>query len=235
MDGTPSTTGQLTYTDVDNNSSATWSGDANGTYGTFSITGSGAWTYTINQEAADEIDEGDTLTETFTATVTDDKGSTAQQLITVTITGTNDSPIIQSGGDIAGSITEASGLLKETGSITFSDVDLGDNEGNTAITSETLLSIESAVNLTAEQEAAIENAFTIAENNFTNSGGTINWTYEINGSEISYLGLNETVKAIFTVVVTDQKGAAASENVTITLTELQIMLLQSLGGPHPYR
>ena len=77
--------------------------------------------------------------------------------------------------------------------------------------------IESTVNLTAEQEAAIENAFTIAENNFTNSGGTINWTYEINGSEISYLELNETVKAIFTVV-TDQKGAAATENVTITLT-----------------
>ena len=139
MDGTPSTTGQLTYTDVDNNSSATWSGDANGTYGTFSITGSGAWTYTINQEAADELDEGDTFTETFTATVTDDKGSTAQQLITVTITGTNDSPI-QSGGyhwKHYGSEWFTKGNRVHN---IFSDVDLGDNEGNTAITSETLLS-----------------------------------------------------------------------------------------------
>ena len=90
-------------------------GDANGTYGTFSITGSGAWTYTINQEAADELDEGDTLSETFTATVTDDKGSTAQQLITVTPSQEPTTARSSRVGDIAGSITEASGSLKEMG------------------------------------------------------------------------------------------------------------------------
>ena len=38
------------------------------------------------------LKEGQTVTESFTATVTDDFGATATQVVTITITGTNDTP-----------------------------------------------------------------------------------------------------------------------------------------------
>ena len=41
----------------------------------------------------DALTEGDTVTETFTATVTDDKGATDTQVVTITVEGTNDAPV----------------------------------------------------------------------------------------------------------------------------------------------
>src|SRR5437870_1785396 len=39
------------------------------------MTTAGAWTFTLNQAAADHLAEGASDTQTFTATVTDDKGA----------------------------------------------------------------------------------------------------------------------------------------------------------------
>jgi VCBS repeat-containing protein len=96
--GTSSATGTLTSSDVDADATATWTGSATGTYGSFAITTGGVWTYTLDNADADTkaLKEGDSLTETFTATVTDDFGATATQLVTITVTGTNDVP----GGDL---------------------------------------------------------------------------------------------------------------------------------------
>ena len=90
--GSDVTGGTLSSTDVDATPTATWTGDATGTYGTFAIDAGGAWTYTLDNGLANSLAEGTTATETFTATVTDDFGGTAQQTVSVTITGTNDTP-----------------------------------------------------------------------------------------------------------------------------------------------
>ena len=60
-------------------------------YGTFSVDGSGTWTYDIDNSAADSLDNGDSVTESFTVTVADGLGGTDTQEVVVTITGTNDS------------------------------------------------------------------------------------------------------------------------------------------------
>ncbi|RYE49086.1 MAG: hypothetical protein EOP21_05175, partial [Hyphomicrobiales bacterium] len=90
--GSATTTGALASSDVDHNATATWSGNANGTYGSFAINAAGAWTYTLDNSRAvtDALAPGQIVTETFTATVTDDKGATAQQVITITVTGSED-------------------------------------------------------------------------------------------------------------------------------------------------
>jgi VCBS repeat-containing protein len=96
--GTPSATGTLTATDVDAGSSRSWSlaSAGAGTYGNFAIAGNGQWTYTLdNAKAATQgLNEGQTVTETFTARVTDNDGASVTQTVTLTIAGTNDAPTV---------------------------------------------------------------------------------------------------------------------------------------------
>ena len=105
--GTPTATGTLTDTDVDNApntftavSSPTASA---GGYGTFTMTAAGVWTYTLDNtnSAVQALNVGDTLTDTFTVTTID---GTAQ-VVTITIDGTNDAAVIS--GTTTGSVIEA--------------------------------------------------------------------------------------------------------------------------------
>src|SRR3546814_4262718 len=50
---------------------------------------------------------GDVHTETFTAIVTDQQGATAEQVITVTVKGSNDAPVIDAtASTLSGAVTE---------------------------------------------------------------------------------------------------------------------------------
>ena len=133
--GIPSIQGQLLSTDSDTNATATWfvlQEQSNGIYGRFEITPEGVWTYTLDQDAANKLTEGETKEETFNAIVTDDTGSTAQQTVVVTISGTNDVPTIDSAtnpatiDEIAGD-SSAQNIPATTGTITFTDQDLNDS------------------------------------------------------------------------------------------------------------
>ena len=94
--GNLTTSGALTIADVDQGQSnfAAQAGTAgsNG-YGTFTLAADGTWTYTADnsQAAIQQLGAGQTLTDSFTAVSSD---GTASQLVTVTIHGTNDVPVI---------------------------------------------------------------------------------------------------------------------------------------------
>jgi len=124
---TPTATGTLTDTDVDNTpnaftavSSPTASADG---YGSFTMTAAGVWTYTVDNanSAVQALNVGNTLTDTFTVTTVD---GTAK-LVTVTINGANDAAIIS--GTTTGSVIEAGyaahGTPSATGTLTDIDVD----------------------------------------------------------------------------------------------------------------
>jgi VCBS repeat-containing protein len=100
--------GQLTATDVDTNDAGhlTWTVAGTSAYGTMSIDAStGQWTYTLDDSlaATEALGAGDTVTQSFVATVTDGHGGSANQTVTMTIHGTADTPVI--GADLAPSIT----------------------------------------------------------------------------------------------------------------------------------
>ena len=206
--GDPTATGTLTWSDVDNGATATWSGDAVGTYGSFAIDpNTGVWTYTLdnNDTDTDALAEGESAVETFTATITDEHGGTATQVVTVTITGKNDAPEITSAaseaeGDVieAGNLddgTPVPGTPSATGTLTSSDPDSG------------------ATATWSGDDTGVYGSFAI-------DPVTGEWTYTLNNADVDTQALaeGETDTEVFTVTVTDDKGAKETIDVTITVT-----------------
>jgi len=128
--GTPTATGTLTDTDVDNMPntftavSCTTASDAG--YGTFTMTAAGAWAYTLDNDncVVQALNACDTLTDTFKVTTID---GTAQ-VVTIAIHGSNDAAVIS--GTTTGSVIEAGcgpGTPTATGALTDTDVDNAHN------------------------------------------------------------------------------------------------------------
>ena len=126
--GTPTATGDLNSTDVDNPNDA-WRLSARrppARFGSYTLTAAGVWTYTLDNSNAtvQALNAGQTLTDTFTAITVDG----TQQLVTITINGTNDAAVIS--GTASGSVTEAGGVANgtpgtptATGNLNSTDVD----------------------------------------------------------------------------------------------------------------
>src|SRR5439155_1115148 len=92
------------------------------------FSGSITTTFSAADSAFDFLAAGQTLTVTYDVTVTDSNGVSSSQPVTITITGTNDAPVITSTAQ-TGAVTEHtnidnSGNLNAGGTITFTDVDL---------------------------------------------------------------------------------------------------------------
>ncbi len=121
------TSGTLTIVDVDTGQSSFVSQAAttgsNG-YGTFSINAAGNWTYTAGNEqgAIQALGAGQSLTDSFTVWSYDGSKS---QVVTVTIHGTNDAPVITSG--VAARVDENAATDTVIYTATRTDVDAGDS------------------------------------------------------------------------------------------------------------
>ena len=139
--GVASASGMLTDTDVDdpaNTFTAVSSPHVSDhSYGSFTITANGHWTYTLDDSnpAVQALNASDTLTDNFTVTTI---GGTPE-VVTVTIQGSNDPAVVS--GDTHGYVVEAGGVHNAThgvptatGLLTDTDVD---NPSNTflAVTS----------------------------------------------------------------------------------------------------
>ena len=84
-----------------------------GTYGTLTVGADGTYTYVADQDAADDLDAGDTVTDSFTYTISDGTSTDTATLI-ITVTGVNDPTTAQND----------EGVIVEGGTLTVSD---GDN------------------------------------------------------------------------------------------------------------
>lgn len=129
--GTLIASGQLAATNVDAGDVLTWSAETTSALGTFVITEAGAWTFTLDPEVANSLAEGDTRTENFTAIVKDGRGGSAEQIVTVTIQGTNDAPVISVTSVTTGGVTETGNTppaeaVTASGTLAATDPDTGD-------------------------------------------------------------------------------------------------------------
>ena len=202
-DGTLQATGSLAASDIDttdNPLNYTAVNDLVGDngFGEFSIDTSGNWTYDLDNANADvqALDAGETLTDTFTFTVTNADDATETQTVTVTITGADDAIVV--GGTTTGAVEE-DGTLQATGSLTASDIDTTDNP----------------LNYTAVNELAGDNGF--GDFSIDTSG---NWTYDLDNTntDVQALDAGETLTDTFTFTVTNADGDTETQTVTVTIT-----------------
>ena len=194
--GAPTATGTLTDTDVDNPANTFTAvgptASANG-YGSFTMTAAGVWAYTLDNanSAVQALNVGDTLTDSFTVTTVDG----TPQLVTITITGSNDAAIIA--GTTTGSVIEAGtatpGAPTATGTLTDTDLD---NPANTFV----------AVGPTAS--ASGYGSFTMT------AAGVWAYTLDNANSAVQALNVGGTLTDSFTVTTVD----GTPQLVTITIT-----------------
>ena len=187
-------------------------------------TGQVDWIFTVNDSLLDDLAQDQTLTQTYTVRISDGSGGTVDQEVVITLTGTNDAPVITVADDedMAG-VIENEVLLHETGSFSFADVDLTDRPTAT-FTLQSLAATrldeednELVLELTSEQQAELTAAFSIAEGEENNNNGQIDWSYEIEGDQVSFLSPGEQATAVFTITVDDDNGGIATETVTIRI------------------
>ena len=113
-----STGGDLDATDVDSSSAFVAQTNVAGSngYGKFSIDAAGTWTYTMNN-AHDEFVGGIDYTDSITVATADG----TEQVITVTMHGTNDAAVIT--GSSTAALTETNAAQSTGGDLDATDVD----------------------------------------------------------------------------------------------------------------
>ncbi|MEZ8793981.1 VCBS domain-containing protein [Vibrio splendidus] len=203
------TSGTLTITDVDDNDVAAF--EPNGTFnpegstndtalGVLTITDDGEWTYVVDNDDVQYLDDDEFVTEVYTVTAID--GTTSE--VTITINGADDPSEITVGeGDSdTGEVTEdvdvdpESNDLMATGTLTITDVD--DNDV-AAFEPNGTFNPEGSTNDTALGMLTI-----------TDDG---EWTYVVDNDNVQYLDDDEFVTEVYTVTAID----GITSEVTITI------------------
>ena len=188
-DGTLKATGTLTVKDVDQGQSlAQVVTNASAAHGTWSVTNKGVWTYNLNNAdpAVQALPAGQTMTDNFTVTSLD---GTKTQVVTITITGTNDVPTIT--GTTTGGVL-SHGTLTTSGTLTVTDVDTG--ESHTKIVS---------------NQASTYGSWSV------DSDG--HWSYQVNSGNATVQALAPGATLTDTFTVTSLDGTA-TKVVSITIT-----------------
>ncbi|MEZ8601078.1 VCBS domain-containing protein [Vibrio splendidus] len=202
-------TGTLTITDVDANDIAAF--QPNGTFnpegstndtalGMLTITDDGEWTYVVDNDNVQYLDDDEFVTEVYTVTAID--GTTSE--VTITINGADDPSEITVGeGDSdLGEVTEdvdvdpESNDLMATGTLTITDVDANDVA---AFQPNGTFNPEGSTNDTALGVLTI-----------TDDG---EWTYVVDNDDVQYLDDDEFVTEVYTVTAID----GTTSEVTITI------------------
>ena len=110
-----STQGTLTISDVDSPQTFKANNKMVGVYGTLSIDSKGRWKY-VTKSALDELEEGQTVSDIFTVSSSDD----TQTTVKININGTNDPAIL---GAPKVSLKETNEPLKASGKVSIRDID----------------------------------------------------------------------------------------------------------------
>ena len=164
------------------------------------VTGALSWRYSHDSSLVDFLAEDETLT--VTLRVRDENTEDSAHNIVLTITGTNDLPVISIADSNISTVQEFDGVpaaglvLTSAGSLSFSDLDYTDSFTVTSIASDGNLG-ELSVSVSEERE--------------------IEWVYQVDAGSVEYLDVTENKVDTFTVTLSDGNGGVVTEVITVTV------------------
>jgi VCBS repeat-containing protein len=195
--------------------------------------GTANWTYNVADGAFDFLAAGEVLTLTYTAHVDNNfaaNNESKEVTFTITITGTNDAPVITTGPQhisFAGGKTTPGPFLTTSdatsGTLSFTDVDLTDTHTVSTKLTSALLSGAQITTLAPAPLKFFETALTAsiaAGNDSTQQNtGTINWSLaDLRAYLADFVPAGDTLTLVYTVTVTDSQGATSTQDITVTIT-----------------
>ncbi|MCW2339436.1 VCBS repeat-containing protein [Bradyrhizobium japonicum] len=192
--------------------------------------GSAVWTYTVPDHVFDFLAAGETLTLTYMVRVDNNftvSPETTVIPITITITGTNDKPVITTSVPVItfeGGTSVPGGPLTSdvptTGTLSFNDVDLTDKHTvSVALTSATLPDGTVPPGPLAAFQAAMSVAIAAGADSTGDGTGTINWSLaDLPVYLADFIPKGEVLTLVYTVTLTDSQGATSQQTITVTIT-----------------
>ena len=213
-DVTSTATGYLAISDVDDGDSPSFADTTKaGTYGSFVLAG-GTWTYTLDPSTVQALDAGETVDDTVTFTATDG----TEQNVTVTVTGTNDAPVISAAGNVSATEDDLNVGIAVSASDsdlleTATDVDDADSSLQIASVNGDVANVGTPVIVTLSFTDANGTAQTQDVQLTVNADGS----YAIAAFDLDVLPKGRNATAVFTYQVVDDSGALSSP-VTSTIT-----------------
>nr|WP_244550189.1 FecR domain-containing protein [Bradyrhizobium sp. cf659] len=193
--------------------------------------GSAVWTYTIPDHVFDFLAAGETLTLTYMVRVDTNFAVNPESAfipITITITGTNDKPVISTSVPVItfeGGTSVPGGPLSSdvptSGTLDFTDVDLTDKHTvSVALTSATL---PDGSTVPPGPLAAFQSAMSVAiaagADSTGDGTGTINWSLaDLPVYLADFIPKGEVLTLTYTVTLTDSQGATSQQTITVTIT-----------------
>jgi len=225
--------------------------------------GSATWSYSVPDGSFDFLGAGETLTLTYIATVNNNFApniATATAPITITVTGTNDVPVITSavpqtiafnsgtsvpGGDLAAHVPTS-------GTISFDDPDLTDIHTVSVSTPTATLTDPTtgktiAFTLPPKPQALFDQALTASltdpttglSTDSTGTGlGSVSWSLaDLPVWLGDFVPKGDTLTLTYVVTVTDSQGATAQQDITVTITgtdtAAEVWIATTGTGPPP--
>jgi VCBS repeat-containing protein len=210
---TDSVSGTITFDDVDliDGHQVSAEAEGEGYLGSFtavitdSATGDGpgeiTWTFSAPDSELAYLAEGQSLLQRYVITLDDGNGGTTQQLVNVTIVGTNDAPVITA-AVTEGVVTEDA-VLSTSGTFAFADVDLLD--------SHTVASAAAAAGYLGDFSVSL------TDDSSGDGAGSLAWQFSVDNAAIQTLAAGETLTQSYVVSVDDGNGGVVSETVTVVI------------------
>ena len=196
--------------------------------------------FTAPSTLIDYLAAGEVLTINYRVTITDSQGASTGKDYQVKITGTNDAPVIE-GGPVSVSLDEAAdvagadgqGNLSGTmsGSLSFTDVDVTDTQNFRVVPTVSVSGPTGGLSASDFQTAVL--AFMSVAGSVSSSsadtGGSLNWVFDADEDFFDYLTDGQSVEITYVVEVSDGKGGATTETITVTVNGATDVLFTDHG------
>jgi VCBS repeat-containing protein len=170
---------------------------------------------TNSDAAVQALAVGETLTDTFNMTLTDEHGAQTPETLTITINGTNDAPVLTAD---SASVVEASDSTAATVTSGTLNVLTNDTDVDQGTTLKVIKANTTDVNDTDTTVTGTYGTLTIK------ADGTYSYSLDNTNTDVNALsnhkdGTADTLKDVFNVTVSDQNGSSdQTEALTINIT-----------------